>query len=164
MAQYFMEHGYNKSLVESKEKEMTIKMEELLRKKGGVIKGESFNHPSKGHVIKLHDFVTCITTGVIYMLKCPYRKAYVGKTKRAIRKRIGEHKRTTSNCDLEKQKYVTPVSRHFRVQGHNSNQLKWLVLQVVSVSPSGGDYNRILLQKETMWIDQLNKHHDPYGT
>ncbi|OCT88423.1 hypothetical protein XELAEV_18017054mg [Xenopus laevis] len=77
---------------------------------------------SKGHNIKLQHFSTCTTLGVIYMLICPFGKAYVGKTKRGVRMRIGEHKRTITNCDLETQKYVTPVSRHFRQQGHNSNQ------------------------------------------
>ncbi|OCT77895.1 hypothetical protein XELAEV_18028992mg [Xenopus laevis] len=121
-----------------------------------IIKGDSFNHLSKGYHIKLQHFATCTTTGVIHMLKCPFGKAYVVKTKREVRTRIGEHKRTITNCDLEKQKYVTPVSRHFLLQGHNSNQLRRLVLQVVNILPRGGDYNRILLQKEIMWIDRLN--------
>ncbi|OCT90428.1 hypothetical protein XELAEV_18019042mg [Xenopus laevis] len=83
-------------------------------------------------------------------------KAYVGKTKREIRVRIGEHKRAIDNCDLEKQKYVTPVSKHFKEQGHNSKQLRWMVLQIVDTPSRGGNYNRLLLQKETMWIDKLN--------
>lgn len=121
-----------------------------------IIKGENVVHPSKGHNIKLQHFATCKTTGVIYMLKCPCGKAYVGKTKREVRKRIGEHKRSITNCDLEKQISVTPVSRHFRMQGHNSNQLRWLVLQIVNTPPRGGDFNRILLQNEIRWIDRLN--------
>ncbi|OCU02623.1 hypothetical protein XELAEV_18008386mg, partial [Xenopus laevis] len=114
-----------------------------------IIKGDSFNHPSKGYNIKLHGFATCTTTGVIYMLKCPCGNSYVGKTKR-------DEDREITNRELEKQKSVTPVSRHFRMQGHNSDQLRWLVLQIVRIPPRGGEYNHILLQKEIMWIDKLN--------
>ncbi|OCT65637.1 hypothetical protein XELAEV_18041878mg [Xenopus laevis] len=49
-----------------------------------IIKDNKMNHPSKGFEIKLNDFATCNTTGVIYMLKCPCGKAYVGKTKRQV--------------------------------------------------------------------------------
>ncbi|OCT80817.1 hypothetical protein XELAEV_18027629mg [Xenopus laevis] len=62
----------------------------------GIIKGENVIHPSKGYNIKLQHFATCTTTGVIYMLKCPCGKAY------EVRTRIGEHKRSITNCDLEK--------------------------------------------------------------
>ncbi|OCT94668.1 hypothetical protein XELAEV_18012353mg [Xenopus laevis] len=119
-----------------------------------IIKGESFNHPFKVVLLKVR--ATCLTKGAVYMLKCPCGKAYVGKTKREIRVRIGEHKRAIDNCDLEKQKYVAPVSKHFKEQGHNSKQLRWMVLQIVDTPSRGGNYNRLLLQKETMWIDKLN--------
>ncbi|OCT57179.1 hypothetical protein XELAEV_18003877mg [Xenopus laevis] len=49
-----------------------------------------------------------------------------------------------------------PMSRHFLLHGHNSNQLRWMVLQVVSEPTRGGDFDRMLLQKEVMWIDKLN--------
>ncbi|OCT59742.1 hypothetical protein XELAEV_18000609mg [Xenopus laevis] len=68
------------------------------------------------------------------LFTCPSGKVvYVGKTK--------QEDWAINNCDTEKQKYVIPVSRHFRVQGHNSNQLRLLVLLVVYVPPRGGHYN-----------------------
>ncbi|OCT76189.1 hypothetical protein XELAEV_18031384mg [Xenopus laevis] len=121
-----------------------------------IIKGNKFNHPSKGYEIGLKDFATCTTMGVIYMIKCPCGKAYVGKTKRQIRVRIGEHKRSIDNCDLDRMKYVTPVSRHFKTHGHNSKQLRWLVLQVVKFPMRGGNQDKILLQQEVLWIEKLN--------
>ncbi|OCT94885.1 hypothetical protein XELAEV_18012569mg [Xenopus laevis] len=36
------------------------------------------------------------------------------------------------------------------------HQLRWMVLQVVSEPTRGGDFDRMLLQKEVMWIDKLN--------
>ncbi|OCT78761.1 hypothetical protein XELAEV_18029851mg [Xenopus laevis] len=102
-----------------------------------IIKGNKFNHPSKGYDIKLKDFATCHTRGVIYMLKCPCGKVYVGKTKR---------QRSIDNCDLEKMKYVTPISRHFKTHGHKSKKFRWLVLQVVKFPRRG----------EVLWIEKLN--------
>ncbi|OCT81171.1 hypothetical protein XELAEV_18027984mg [Xenopus laevis] len=72
------------------------------------------------------------------LFTCPCGKAYVGKTKRQVKTRIGEHKRSIDNCDLDKMKYVTPISRHFKTHGHNSKQLRWLMLQ------------------EVLWIERLN--------
>ncbi|OCT64703.1 hypothetical protein XELAEV_18045800mg [Xenopus laevis] len=103
-----------------------------------------------GYEIDLKNVSTCTTMGVIYMLKCPCGKAYVGKTKRRIRVRIEEKKRSIDNCDLDKMKYVTPVSRHFKTHGHNSKQLRWLVLQVVKFPIRGGEQDRILLLQEVL--------------
>ncbi|OCT78918.1 hypothetical protein XELAEV_18030007mg [Xenopus laevis] len=51
--------------------------------------------------------------------------------------------------------HPSKVSKHFKEQGHNSKQLRWMVLQIVDTPSRGGNYNRLLLQKETMWIDKL---------
>ncbi|OCT86642.1 hypothetical protein XELAEV_18020326mg [Xenopus laevis] len=85
-----------------------------------IIKGDSFNHSSKGYNIKLHDFATCTTTWVIYMLKCPCGKAYVGKTKHDIRTRIG------------------PLQLSIEIVSATDSE----------DTPRGGDYNCILLQRK----------------
>lgn len=36
-------------------------------------------------------FITCFTTGVVYLLQCPCGLQYVGKTKRALQMRLNEH-------------------------------------------------------------------------
>ncbi|OCT83048.1 hypothetical protein XELAEV_18025585mg [Xenopus laevis] len=54
-------------------------------------------------------------------------------------------------------KHVTPKSRHFKTYGHNSKQLRWLLLQVVKFPRQGGDRDRLLLQQEVQWIEKLNR-------
>lgn len=50
-----------------------------------VIKGNTIKHPSKGTPMKLRVTATCNSQNLIYMLKCPCGKVYVGKTERKIR-------------------------------------------------------------------------------
>ncbi|OCT75717.1 hypothetical protein XELAEV_18030904mg [Xenopus laevis] len=118
---------------------------------GGVVQ-----HPTKGYNI---NYATCNTEGVVYLLKCPYGKVYVGQTCRQIKARIKEYRGNIKN--FKANFYTdTPVSRHFNQNRHNMSQLKWLVLEVVQIPQRGGDVKKILLQKETLWIKSLL---DPLG-
>ncbi|OCT78244.1 hypothetical protein XELAEV_18029352mg [Xenopus laevis] len=57
-----------------------------------VIKGNVVQHPTKRVKIHLKHYATCNTSSVVYMLKCPCGKVYVGQTVRAVKERIKEHK------------------------------------------------------------------------
>ena len=51
-------------------------------------------------------------------------KYYVGETTRALSKTIYEHKAT-----VQKDGQVTPVSRHFKSEGHNHKHMQFTVLE-----------------------------------
>ncbi|OCT76693.1 hypothetical protein XELAEV_18031894mg, partial [Xenopus laevis] len=112
-----------------------------------IIKGGVVQHPTKGFNIKLQHFATCNTECVVYMLKCP-----CGKTYRAIKERIKEHRGNIKNF---KANTDTPVSRHFNQNRHSMSQLKWLVLDVIQRPRRGGDIKKLLLQREAIWIKKL---------
>ncbi|OCT59779.1 hypothetical protein XELAEV_18000651mg, partial [Xenopus laevis] len=119
-----------------------------------IIKGPNIHHPTKGTEIKLRAIATCTSTYVLYSLKCPCGKLYVGKTIRAVNTRIKEHKGSIRN--FKPGTYTdTTVARHFFEEQHNVSQLKWKVLEVVKRPPRGGDWEKLLLQKEAYWINKL---------
>ncbi|OCT88337.1 hypothetical protein XELAEV_18016972mg [Xenopus laevis] len=115
-----------------------------------IIKGDSIDHPTQGTKIKLHDYATCDSKGVIYMLKCPCGLVYVGQTAR-----IKEHKGDI--CNLKQDTYTdTAVSRHFNTVKHTHGQLQWSVLAVVQPLSRGGNFKQKMLQREVNWILKLN--------
>lgn len=40
---------------------------------------------------EISDLINCSTIRVIYMITCPHPKIYIGKTKRSLKNKIGEH-------------------------------------------------------------------------
>ena len=64
--------------------------------------------------------ITCKISNVIYLISCKKcHKHYVGETSRAIRKRMYEHK----------DGIITPVSHHFKSEGHNHTHMIFSVLE-----------------------------------
>lgn len=63
---------------------------------------------------KINNFINCSTMRVVYMLTCPYGKAYVGKTKRPLKDRIGKHIQSILKKDDER-----PLALHF-IKFHNA--------------------------------------------
>lgn len=71
---------------------------------------------TQGHEsYEIRDLINCSTSRVIYMLTCPCLKMYIGKTKRPLKVRIGEHL-----CENKKEKYrdpekdqEKPLAKHF---------------------------------------------------
>ena len=76
---------------------------------------------------------------------------YVGKTSRALRTRITEHRSNIRTGDER-----NPVAAHFKKAGHNLNNLRYVGVEKVEKPPRGGDLDRLLLQRETYWIYFLN--------
>lgn len=105
-----------------------------------------FTNPRGGKDFKIKQFINCSTTRVIYMLTCPCNKNYIGKTKRALRIRIGEHIAGIKKDDER------PISLHF-AKFHNRDPKGLTVKGIyrLNLPTRRGDYDTILLQKEKMW-------------
>ena len=66
-----------------------------------------------------------ICNNVIYLITCTKcHKHYVRETSRALRKRMYEHKATVLKDGQE-----TPVSRHFKSEGHNHKHMQLTLLE-----------------------------------
>lgn len=58
---------------------------------------------------RIKDLINCAATGVDYMLTCPCNKFDIGKTKRQLCVRIGEHIREMKEKEPEQ-----PLEKHFQ--------------------------------------------------
>lgn len=90
------------------------------------------------------------------MLTCPCNKNYIGKTKRQLRVRIGEHISGIRNKKKNKED-DRPIPVHF-AKFHDSNPRGLTVkgIYVLNLPPRRGDFKTILLQKEKMWTYYLD--------
>ena len=109
-----------------------------------------FYHPSTGQKVKIRGKITCTSTHVIYLLRCPCGKAYVGKTSRALKTRISEHRSTIRNGDEK-----SPVALHFKKAHHNVSALRYLGIEKIQFPRRGGDIENLLLKRELWWINYL---------
>ena len=81
-------------------------------------------HESR-HLKDLPKQITCELSNVIYFISCrKCHKHYVGETSGALRKRMYEHRVT-----VQKDGQITPVSHHFKSDGHNHKDMKFSVLE-----------------------------------
>lgn len=101
---------------------------------------------------KINSFINCTTTRVIYMLTCPCGLIYVGKTKRQLRIRVGEHVQSTINKEDDR-----PLALHFlREYEGDPKGLKCKGIYKLNLLSRRGDFDRVLYQKEKMWIFYLD--------
>ncbi|CAJ0922348.1 unnamed protein product [Ranitomeya imitator] len=89
-----------------------------------VLKGPKISHPQTGADIPIRGFFTCNSKQVIYAIKCPCGKVYVGETMQTIKERISHHK-----SDIRCGKNHLPIPYHFQEAGHSVTQLRFLVLE-----------------------------------
>lgn len=95
--------------------------------------------------------------GVVYLCMCVCAQNYVGKTKRQLRRRIGEHLR-----DIRHGR-DTPLARHVNeMHGGDPRCIKFLVIEVIRPTERRGDIDRTILQKEVEWIHRLRTM-EPHG-
>ena len=110
------------------------------------------NFTHKSHQTKdLPKHITCELNNVIYLISCKKcHKHYVGETGRAFRKRMYEHK-----VSVQKDGQITPVSRHFKSNGHSHKDMKFAVLEwcTPKFDPSNTARRRRL---ELSWIFKLH--------
>lgn len=115
-----------------------------------VHEGRHFVLPN-GETLTPCTFANCGTKGVIYLMNCVCKAFYVGKTIREFRQRIGDHLYDSENGKL------TTIGRHIGLHHRFDNSVvKFLVLEVVQSNPRGGDWDRSILQRESLWIERLN--------
>ncbi len=104
---------------------------------------------NKMHNIKA--FINCNTTFVVYRLSCKCGCFYVGRTKRRLKNRISEHKNAIRKANLD-----YPMAKYFQ-NVHNSNPEGLMVegLEMIKKNVQGGDRLKLLLQRETFYIYDL---------
>lgn len=85
------------------------------------------------------------------MLTCPCGLNYVGKTKRQLKIRNDEQVQSLLQKDDER-----PLSLHFlKAHGGKPTGLKCKGIYRLNLPPRRGDFDKILYQKEKMWIFNL---------
>lgn len=110
-----------------------------------------FSHPRTGKKFPISSLITCTSTHVIYMLKCPCGLAYIGQTKRQLKLRIAEHKTA-----IRTQNMTYAMARHYKEANHGSPaSLKFWGIEKIIPPPRGGDIIRKLLCREAFWIYTL---------
>ncbi|CAJ0918391.1 unnamed protein product [Ranitomeya imitator] len=115
-----------------------------------VLKGDSFTHPRSGKRFPIKGQFTCNSSFVVYLIKCPCGLGYVGETTQHIRDRISKHK-STIRCG----RTLLPIPAHFLQNNHNVAQLRFQVIDHVSMSRRGGDRIKKLKERESFWIYTL---------
>lgn len=93
----------------------------------------------------------CSTRGVIYLMTCACSAFYVGKTIRELRQRLGDHLYASTNGKL------TTVGRHIGIHHRfNLDYIRFTILEVIPEDPRGGNWDRQILKRESLWIERLN--------
>lgn len=82
---------------------------------------------------------------------CECNAFYVGKTRRELRQQIGDHLYYSNSGKL------TAIGQHIGLcHRFRSEVAKFFVLEVVHEDPQSGNWDRKLLQGETLRIERLN--------
>ena len=79
-----------------------------------MMKCEYFCHPHTGKRFQMNDIITCSTTHVICIIKCPCGLCYVGKTSCSLKQTISEHQSSIRRNDSD-----YPVTVHFNDLKHD---------------------------------------------
>lgn len=77
---------------------------------------DKFTNVDDNKVYQIQQFINCSTEKVLYILQCPCKKIYFGKTKRQLRICIGEHLCSIRNIQKSKDKDNLkwgPIAQHF---------------------------------------------------
>ena len=113
-------------------------------------KTSHFSHPHTGKLFPINSIITCASTHVIYLIRCPCGLAYVGKTTRKLKQRMSEHKSSIRRNDRD-----YPVAVHFNDAHHDISSLRFCGIEQVNLPPRGGDHDKLLKQREAYWIHTL---------
>ena len=90
-------------------------------------------------------------------MTCQCQAFYVGKTIRKFKARIRDHVYYS-----DKGKMVTSVSRHLDLYHSFSNKVvSFIALAVIPKNDRGGNWDKLVLQRETLWIERLNALYAP---
>ncbi|CAJ0966979.1 unnamed protein product [Ranitomeya imitator] len=108
--------------------------------------------------------ITCTTKAVVYHATCPCGLIYVGMTTRELRRRVHEHILDIEKAATEEDSYnLKPIPRHFKSL-HKCDPTGLMVKGIdrIFIGPRGGNWKRLLAQRESKWIHKLNTI-TPYG-
>lgn len=112
---------------------------------------KEFSNPRNGLSYKIRDFISCDTVGVVYALKCPCNLVYVGRTTRALKKRMEEHGRHIRNGSEKHNLYV-----HFkRIHNQSTAGIKFWGIEAPKRHWRGSNFIREISKRESWWIHQL---------
>ncbi|XP_060128613.1 uncharacterized protein LOC132591893 [Zootoca vivipara] len=97
---------------------------------------------------KINSMTTCNSKNVVYCIRCPCNKLYIGSTTRALKVRIGEHRSRIRNKVME-----APLTPHFLQMKHSDSDLMFFGLwQYTPKKYHKQDILKILRQQETKLI------------
>ncbi len=113
-----------------------------------------FHHPVTGKKIQIRGKITCTTTNVIYLLKCPCGKTYVGRTRQALKTHIAKHRSMIRNGDQKSSSFTfqrgTPQCLHMKISRYRE-----------SLHSKMWRYHRKSVTKERTMVDSLSS--EPTG-
>lgn len=97
----------------------------------------------------------CNTQGVVYLMSCVCVVFYVGMTDRCFWQCIKDHVYLSTNGKML-------TSRHLDLyHGFDATCVSFIALAVIPKDPRGGNWKKVILQKETLWIERLNATNAP---
>lgn len=99
-------------------------------------------------------FSNYATTNVIYAIRCPCDKIYVGQTTQKVKLRIGQHRSRICCKTLN-----APLVYHFTTIGHTEQDFNWTIIAALKLPKRGGDMQQLLNKEELKWIlktDSIN--------
>ena len=115
-------------------------------------KSHTFKHPQSGKTYYVKGIISCKTEGIIYMIRCERcNMAYIGKSTRALKTRITEHRSAIRRKDPS-----SPVAVHFASPGHDESSFSYMGIEAVKRPRRGGDLDNLLLKRELFWLFTLN--------
>lgn len=105
-----------------------------------------------GECFHFKHFANCKTQGVVYLLSCQCGVFYVGKTRQELSQPVGKHLASMKICNL----YLLLGIHVAKCYGYRMPAVNCTVLDRVHNPLRGGDWNKMLLQREMRWVKHLD--------
>lgn len=121
-------------------------------------KMDTFNSTTTGKIYNMKQFATCKTPYIVYLITCPCKKQYIGRTIRNFTTRVKEH-----ITAIKKGKTNHSVSKHYA--SHHDRNPAGTTFQVIDrfIPHWRGESSiRGVSRLETWWIHQI-KCYVPHG-
>lgn len=113
-----------------------------------------FPTTSTSRSYEVEPFITCSSEGVVYLIQCPCRLQYIGRTKRALRVRLNEH-----IANIRKGFHKHLVSRHYD-SVHRRDPSDTLFVGIDKYRPHwrGSSLVREISKQEMSWVYRLRTY------
>ncbi|KAM4024407.1 uncharacterized protein ACNLHF_022240, partial [Anomaloglossus baeobatrachus] len=123
-----------------------------------ITNSQTFEDSNHERTYQITHSINCTTKAVIYQATCPCGLAYVGMTSRELRRRIREHVLDIENAKQEEDpNKLKTIPRHFKLKHEcDSTLFQAKGIDRILIGMRGGNWKRLLAQRETMWIYKLN--------